>query len=91
MDQGLQVPTLSAPPALIPYVGGVAMEGLSSIEAREQARQAAEATNNKPLIQGLAGFVRECFDAARSSRKKKLKTVCWLTCGRAVVSMTRIP
>ena len=72
MDQGLQQtatpPFTSAP---VPYVGGVAMEGNASINAREQAKRDAETANNKPLIQGLAGFVRECFDAAKDFKEEE--------------------
>lgn len=59
--------TSSLPP--VPYVGGiVAIEGLSSLEKREAAREAAERANNRPYIQGLAAFVRECWSAAKQAR-----------------------
>jgi hypothetical protein len=58
------------PPALTPFAMGIVpMESLSSIQLREQAREAATEANNKPVIQGLAAHVRTCWSAAWSARR----------------------
>ena len=45
---------------LVPVMNNAALE--------EEARNAAEKTNNTPMIQGLAGHVKKCFDAAKTER-----------------------
>lgn len=73
MDQGLMTdPAMPMPqdPGLVPYMNGILrMEGQSSIDRREAAREAALEANNQPHIQGLAAHVRECWTAAYNAKR----------------------
>lgn len=61
---------MPADPTLVPYVAGIVrMEGQSSIDRREAAREAAAEANNRPVIQGLAAHVRECWSQAYNAKR----------------------
>lgn len=58
---------------LVPYQGSVAMEGMASINAREEARTRAEAANNQGVIQGLAGHVKEVWSNALQAKRQTVE------------------
>ncbi len=67
---------------LIPPPGG-AVGGLGGMSAlvpvmnvaqmQEAERKQAEATQLQPLIQGLAGYVKQCFDAAYQAKQQEVE------------------
>lgn len=62
---GLMNAPMPSDPALVPYIGGILrIEGVSSIERREAEREAAEEANNRPYVQGLAAYVKSCWEQA---------------------------
>ena len=61
---------LSLPPSMVPHNGaGVAFEGMASINAREEFKTRAEEANNKPVIQGLAGHVKEVWSNSLQAKR----------------------
>lgn len=70
-DPAMPLPqAASTDPTQVPFAFGmIAMESLSQIEKREQDRAAATAATNKPVIQGLAAYVRECWSAAFNAKR----------------------
>lgn len=56
------------PPALGMGTGLVPVANLAMLE-RQEAREAAAAANVAPVIQGLAAYVKRCFDAAYSAKQ----------------------
>lgn len=63
---GLIVPNMSAGSA-----GTVPVVPLSTM--LENEKRAAEATQQTPVIQGLAGYVKQCFDAAYQAKQQKVE------------------
>ena len=75
VESGLmaQAPVGPTQPPQVGYIGTVAMEGMSSINAREDAKAAAEEANNKPLIQGLAGHIKQFWEDAKSAKEYEVE------------------
>lgn len=57
----------TAGPGLAPYAAGV-VRLVSAKQMDEERRRLAEAHQQRPVIQGLAAYVRQAFDEARSAR-----------------------
>ena len=71
-DPSLPVPPMApgafSDPSMVPHAGGVlAMESMAQIMARERAQ--ATITNNSPLVQGLAGYVKQCWSSAWNAKR----------------------
>lgn len=49
----------------------VPVQTIAQMQANE--RQQAEATQQQPLIQGLAGYVKQCFDAAYQAKQQAVE------------------
>lgn len=58
---------------LVPYQGIVAMEGQAAIDAREEAKAKAQEANNRPVIQGLAGHVRNMWSVAKQAKEETVE------------------
>lgn len=54
---------------MVPYAGGL-VRMVSNQQLAAEERAAAEHANARPVIQGLAGYVRRCWDAAREARRE---------------------
>ena len=62
----LNNPTI--PPGIVSQVGGVMAIPISQL--LEEEKQRAMENQNTPIIQGLAGYVKTCFDASYSARQQ---------------------
>lgn len=58
---------------LVPYQGLVAMEGMASINAREEAKARATEANNRSYIQGLAGHVKSMWSVALQAKRNTVE------------------
>jgi hypothetical protein len=70
---GLNI-TGSAAPGVTSVGGIVTIKSLSQLQAEEQeAEAAAVAANTMPVIQGLAGHVRRCWESARRAKENTVE------------------
>lgn len=53
-------------------VGGI-MEVKSAEQVAAEAAAAAEAQNNQPVITGLAGYIRKCWETARTAKEQSVE------------------
>jgi hypothetical protein len=65
-----QTQPIAAPasqPGLAPYAGGI-LRMMSNAQLDAESRRTAEQANNQPVIQGLAGHVRQFWTVARQAK-----------------------
>ena len=54
-------------------MGGIGVPVMNVAQMQEQERREAEAIQQQPLIQGLAGHVKACFDAAYQAKQHQVE------------------
>lgn len=72
-DQATVIPIMRGNPQQgVMTVGGI-MEVKSAEQVAAEAKAAAEAENNRPVITGLAGYIRKCWTEARTAKEQSVE------------------
>lgn len=71
-DQATVMPLMVGGPRGPMTVGGI-MEVKSAEQVMEEARAAALAENSQPVITGLAGYIRRCWQEARTAKEQSVE------------------
>ena len=62
------------PPQQVMKLGGlIEVAGTDTLKREELAREAAALQQNTPVIQGVAAFIRKCWDDARSAKEQTVE------------------
>lgn len=68
-----QAPATNSPTSMRSgNIGGI-MQFKSAAEVMKADKSAAETANNQPIVQGLAGYVRQCFNWARMAKQQTVE------------------
>ena len=61
-------------PTQIPKLGGlIEVSGTDTLRREEEALARASALQNTPVIQGVAGYIRKCWEDARSAKEQTVE------------------
>jgi hypothetical protein len=73
MPQLPTAPSLTQQPTAPTMVGGILQLAGAALVAAEEAKRAADTAQQQPVIQGLAGHVRQCWTMARTAREQTVE------------------
>ena len=71
-SQVTSMPIMAGGPRGVMTIGGI-MEVKSAEQVMEEARAAAMAENTRPVIAGLAGYIRKCWTDARTAKEQSVE------------------
>lgn len=64
----------NAPPPQVMKLGGlIEIAGTDTLKREEEAREAAALQQNTPVIQGVAAYIRKCWEDARSAKEQTVE------------------